>query len=250
MAKQRQNQSRTQNRPNIYQQRIQQKLRLLEFYPDAIVYEFRNPTIRENFRVPLRIVELANNAFREFWGFYVDDEDVAKIDAFVKEIEEKAKDVIELGEKLGKGLVEPIDFDRLKRMRKIEKERLIKNSRVTTELIIPQNKAFDIIYEAVLYVDRYDLPIKQHASMEEAKEWIKAVKEFMDVIKKAESEIIKLTAEKINPRYLGRYKALRNNVVRYLKATEDAEETPATDETTNNEVAAENVAPTTPNTEA
>jgi len=235
MAEQKQTQVRvkSQNRQNIYQQRIEQKLRLLEQFPEAIVYEFRNPTIRENFRVPLRIVELANNAFREFWGFYVDDEDVAKIDALVKEIEEKAKDVIEFGEEFGKGLVEPINFERLKRMRKMEKERLIKNSRVTTELIIPQNEAFDIIYEAVLYVDRYDLPIKQHASMEDAKKWIEAVKEFMEVIKKAESEVIKLTAEKINPRYLGRYKALRRNVIRYLNAMEGENSTEETTEENN-----------------
>ena len=109
-------------------------------------------------------------------------------------------------------------------MRKIEKERIIKNSRVTTELIIPQNEIFDYIHEAILLIDQYDLAIKQHRSKEEAQQWIRVVKEFMETIKKAESEVIKLTAEKLDPRYLGRYKALRNNVVRYLKAIKDAED--------------------------
>ena len=100
-----------------------------------------------------------------------------------------------------------------------EKERMLKNSRVTVELVIPHNETFDIIHEAILYVDQYDLPIKQNRTIEEAKKWIQVVKEFMDALKKAESEAIKLTAEKIQPRYLGRYKALRNNVINYLKAT-------------------------------
>jgi len=212
-------------RPNINQQRIEQKLRLLEQFPDAIIYKFKNPTIRENFRVPIRILEAADNAFREFWGFYVDDKDVEKIDSLVKEVEEKAKDIIEFGDKFGKGLAEEVNFDKLKRMRKIEKERIIRNSDVITELLIPQNETFEVIYEAIVMVDIYDLPIKQNMPIEEAKEWINAVKEFMETIKKAESEAIKLAAEKLDPRYLGRYKALRNNVVRYLKATKDVEET-------------------------
>ena len=219
MTKQRQTQRRNQNKQNIYQQRIEQKLKLLQQFPQAIVYEFNNPTIRENFRVPVRILELANNAFREFWGFYITDEDVNKLDALIKEVEEKAKDIIELADKYGTELKD-FNYDILKNMRKIEKERVIKNSRVTTELIIPQNETFDFIHEAILLIDQYDLPIKQYKNKEEAQQWIKAVREFMDTIKKAESEIIKLTAEKLEPRYLGRYKALRNNVISYLKAIE------------------------------
>lgn len=221
MAKQKRNQEQ---RENIYQQRVEQKLRLLQQFPNAIVYEFSNPTIRENFRVPVRILELANNAFREFWGFYITDEDIDKLDSIIKEVEEKAKNVIELADKYGAELKD-FNYDRLKNMRKIEKERIIKNSRVTTELIISQNETFDYIHEAILLIDQYDLAIKQNRSKEEAQQWIKAVREFMETIKKAESEIIKLTAEKLDPRYLGRYKALRNNVVRYLKAIKDVEET-------------------------
>jgi len=37
----------------------------------------------------------------------------------------------------------------------------------------------------------------------------------METIKKAESEVIKLTAEKLNTKYLGRYKALINEVIKY-----------------------------------
>jgi len=40
----------------------------------------------------------------------------------------------------------------------------------------------------------------------------------MKTIQKAESEVIKYTAEKINPKYLGRYKALRNEVRKYLQS--------------------------------
>ena len=202
---------------NLIQYRINQKLKLLNNNPYAWVYEFSNPTIRTNFRIPARILDLANNAFKEFWGFYVNDEDVEKIEKIYDEVVDKAKDIIDLANKLGRGITH-FKIENLKKMRKFEKERLIKESRAVTELIIPQNEKSKLIYEAIILIDKYDLPIKQNLTKEEIKKWISAVKEFMKTIQKAESEVIKYTAEKINPRYLGRYKALRNEVRKYLQS--------------------------------
>jgi hypothetical protein len=198
----------------LAKQRINQKLKLLNLYPHAWVYEFSNPTVRENLRVPVRLLELANNAFKEFWGFYVEDEDVEKIDAIIDRVVEKAKDVIELAQELGSG-VSSFRIDDLKRMRKFEKEKKLKDSRAIVELLIPSNEKSELIYEAIVYIDQYDLPIKQNRSKEEIKKWIAAVRDFMETIKKAESEVIKLTAEKLDTKYLGRYKALRNEVIKY-----------------------------------
>jgi len=202
---------------NLARYRINQKLKLLNNNPNAWVYEFNNQTVRTNFRIPARILDLANNAFKEFWGFYVNDEDVEKIEKIYDEVVDKAKDIIDLANKLGRGITH-FKIENLKKMRKFEKERLIKESRAVTELIIPQNEKSKLIYEAIILIDKYDLPIKQNLTKEEIKKWISAVKEFMKTIQKAESEVIKYTAEKINPRYLGRYKALRNEVRKYLQS--------------------------------
>ncbi|WP_456470032.1 hypothetical protein [Caminibacter sp.] len=204
----------------LVNQRINQKLKLLNTYPNSWVYEFSNPTVRTNFRIPVRLIELANNAFKEFWGFYVNNEDVKKVEQIINKVEEKAKDVIELAGELGSGLVN-FRIDDLERMRKYEKERLIKNSRAITELIIPQNDTFKTIYEAVVLIDKFDLPIKQNRNIEEVEKWIETVQDFMKTLKQAESELIKYTAEKLEPKYLGRYKALRNEVVKYLNAVKE-----------------------------
>ncbi len=207
----------------LTKQRINQKLKLLSLYPNAWVYEFSNPTVRTNFRVPVRMLELVNNAFKEFWGYYVEGEDVKKVESIIKEVEEKAKDIIELAHELGRGLVN-FSIDDLINMRKYEKEKLVQNSRTIVELLIPQNKTFENIYEAVVLIDKYDLPIKQNRSIEEVEKWISSVKDFMNTLKKAESELIKFTAEKLDPKLLGRYKALRNEVVKYLKAQDQSKE--------------------------
>ena len=43
----------------------------------------------------------------------------------------------------------------------------------------------------------------------------------MKTIQNAESEAIKFTAKKINSKYLGRYKALRNEVNKYLQSLQE-----------------------------
>ena len=212
----------------LVNQRINQKMKLLDSYPNAWVYEFSNPTVRTNFRIPVRIIELANNAFKEFWGYHVSGEDVKKVDEIIKGVEEKAKDVIDTAMELGGNLVK-FRVDDLARMRKYEKEKLIKESRAIVELLIPQNRTFETIYEAVVTIDRFDLPIKQNRSMEEIEKWIVTVKDFMETLKKAESELIKFTAEKLEPKYLGRYKALRNEVVKYLNAAKSEENNESTE---------------------
>ena len=115
-------------------------------------------------------------------------------------------------------------------MRKYEKEKKVKESRAIVELLIPSNEKSEAIYEAIVYIDQYDLPIKQNRSKEEIKRWITAVKDFMETIKKAESEVIKLTAEKLDTKYLGRYKALRNEVIRYKNAVNNTENTSSEEE--------------------
>jgi len=121
---------------NLARYRINQKLKLLNNNPHAWVYEFNNQTVRTNFRIPARILDLANNAFKEFWGFYVNDEDVEKIEKIYDEVVDKAKNIIDLANKLARGITH-FKIENLKKMRKFEKERLIKESRAVTELIIP-----------------------------------------------------------------------------------------------------------------
>jgi hypothetical protein len=208
---------------DLIQQRINQKLKLLEMHPNAVVYEFNNPTIRTNFRVPARVLALADNAFKEYWGFKIERSDIEALENIINNVYEKAMDVIELANELGKNLVN-FDINSLKNMRKIEKEKIIENNRNQVEVIIPHNDKFEMIYDAIIYIDKYDLPIKQNRTIDEVEKWIAAVKDFGETIKKAESDVTKLTAEKLNPRDLGRYKALRNNVIRYLKAIEDTKE--------------------------
>ena len=202
----------------LNEKRIGQKLKLVEKFPNAWVYEFSNPLIRTNLRTPFRIVELANNAFREYWGFETTTEDIEKIDNIFSEIEKKAKDVIELGYEYGSNLTD-FNISKLENMKKYEKEKAVRENRNLIEVIIPSNDKSKTIYEAIILIDVLDLPIKQSKTTQEIEKWINAVKDFIDTIKKSESESIKLTAEKLKPELLSRYKSLRNNVIRYLKAT-------------------------------
>lgn len=205
----------------LNEKRIGQKLKLVEKFPNAWVYEFSNPLIRTNLRTPFRIVELANNAFREYWGFETTTEDIKKIDEIFSGIEEKAKDIIELGYEYGSNLTD-FNVSKLENMKKYEKEKAIRENKTLIEVIIPTNDKSKTIYEAIILIDVLDLAIKQSKTTQEIEKWITAVRNFIDTIKKAESESIKLTADKLKPELLGRYKSLKNNVIRYLKATKNS----------------------------
>ena len=210
-----------QNRKNFrksrYEARIEMKVKLLRQFPNAWVYEFKNPLVRESAIRPVRIIETGFNAVKEFWGYYTDEEDVLKAEKIVDEAVAGADKVIRKAMELGGGLA-VVDTFRLERMPLSQKEQFIRNSRNIVELLIPTSDKVRPLYEAIVYIDTFDLPIKQNRSVEEVKSWINAVKEFYDLVNRKKEEMIDLIEAKIPLNKLGRYKNIRYEIINRQKA--------------------------------
>ncbi|EDM22956.1 hypothetical protein [Caminibacter mediatlanticus] len=204
------------SRKNRYEARIEMKVKLLRQFPNAWVYEFKNPLVRESAIRPIRIIETGFNAVKEFWGYYTDENDVLGAEKIVDEAVAGADRVIRKAMELGDGLA-IVDTFRLEKMPLSQKEQFIRNSRNIVELLIPTSDKVRPLYEAIVYIDTFDLPIKQNRSVEEVKSWINAVKEFYDLVNSKKEEMIDLIASKIPVNKLGRYKNIRYEIINRQK---------------------------------
>jgi hypothetical protein len=208
------------NKSNVelIKQRIEQKVNLLRTSPDAIVYEFNNPTIRTQYRVPTRVLSMADIIFKDYWGFKIKTEDIEKLNTIINKVYEKALDVADMATALATGATNK-SIEELKSMRFREKEKAIRENKTQIEVILPQSEKIDAINESIIMMDMYDTYIKRNREVEEVEKWIKAIQEFQEIIAQAEKDVVELTAECLRLNDLGKYKALRNNVFRYLKET-------------------------------
>ena len=206
-------------RKSKYEARIEMKVKLLRQFPNAWVYEFKNPLVRESAIRPIRVIETGYNAVKEFWGYYTNENDVLKAEKIVDEAVAGANKVIRKAMELGNGLA-MVDIFRLERMPLSQKEQFIRNSRNIVELLIPTSDKVRPLYEAIVYIDTFDLPIKQNRNVEEVNSWINVVKEFYDLVNRKKEEMIDLVASKIPVSKIGRYKNIRYEIINRQKRAE------------------------------
>ena len=199
------------NKKELIEFRINQKLRLLENYENSIVYEFNNPIIRERYLYPIRQILLVGNILKEFWGFEVSTEEVKEYNRKVKDVIEYAKDIIDLANSLGRRYTE-FRFSDLLDMRKVEKEKLVKNNRNIIEVFVLETKDSEYLYESVTLIDKYDLPIKQNNDFEAVERWLNKISQYEEKLKKIANYGILKIKDKIPLKKLGKYKAIRNQI--------------------------------------
>jgi len=199
------------NKKELIEFRINQKLRLLENYENSVVYEFNNPLIRERYLYPIRQVLLVGNILKEFWGFEVSTEEVKDYNRKVKDVVEYAKDIIDLANSLGRRYTE-FRFSDLLDMRKVEKEKLVKNNRNIIEVFVLETKESEYLYESVTLIDKYDLPIKQNNDFEAVERWLNKIKQYEEKLKELANYGILKVKDKIPLKKLGKYKAIRNQI--------------------------------------
>jgi hypothetical protein len=199
------------NKKELIEFRINQKLRLLENYENSIVYEFNNPIIRERYLYPIRQILLVGNILKEFWGFEVSTEEVKEYNRKVKDVIEYAKDIIDLANSLGRRYTE-FRFSDLLDMRKVEKEKLVKNNRNIIEVFVLETKDSEYLYESVTLIDKYDLPIKQNNDFEAVERWLSKITQYEEKLKELANYGILKVKDKIPLKKLGKYKAIRNQI--------------------------------------
>jgi len=199
------------NKKDLIEFRINQKLRLLENNSNTIIYEFNNPAIRERYLYPLRQIVLVGNILKEFWGFEISTEEVKEYNRKVKDVVEYAKDVIDLANDLGRRYTD-FRFSDLLDMRKVEKEKLVKNNRNIIEVFILETKESEYLYESLTLIDKYDLPIKQNNDFEVVEKWLNKLKQYEDKLTEVANYGILKVKEKIPLKKLGRYRAIQNQI--------------------------------------
>ena len=183
----------------ISQERIEQKIRLVKENPNSIVYPFKTK-IRDRILRPVRNIDFADVVIREEWGYGLTGEEVADWNKTFKDLAEKAKDIVDQAITLGEDFVD-FNIENYKKMRRQDKINLISDSRIPTDVLVANATPTGDLFEALIIIDVYDLPIKQNCSIDEVEEkWFKPLKEFENAVletkNKAFNLIIKAKTDK------------------------------------------------------
>ncbi|WP_187648705.1 hypothetical protein [Nitrosophilus labii] len=191
MANNRANRREQKGNGGIAKERIEQKVRLVRENPKAIVYPFKTK-VREALLRPVRLIDNADIVIREEWGYGLTGEEVAKWNETVEKLVDKASDVIERASELGGEYVN-FNFSKYKRMKQDEKLNLIRNSNVIVDVLVSNTAHSEDLFEALMTIDNYDLPIKQNSTMKIVEEkWLKPLKEFENAVIEAKNKALEL----------------------------------------------------------
>jgi hypothetical protein len=188
---QRENRENRENRINERDlEAINKKTELVKENPDAIVYVFKTKNRNEYLPI-VRNIDFADIEIREEWGHGLSSDEVKEWNETLKEVSEVAKKVLDTALDLA-GDYEEFDLAALKNKRVYEKINIIKQNPKADVIIINSTFAEDL-FEAVLAIDFFDMPIKRIVDIEAIEEkWFTVLKEFKEAINKAQDKSVDL----------------------------------------------------------
>lgn len=186
--------------------RISNKIALLKEYPNAWLYTFENLLVRDSFLRPIRQIDMAYIQIMELWGYQIDDEKKENAEKIYKETILKAQEIVDFIEK--SGVITNFDFmHKITNERLYEKEKHLRETRKVVELLIPLEKESEIFYQLLVYMDKFDIPLKKQFG----KEWITKTMELKNFIETARNQLFDLLKE-VDIKYISKFKALQKEI--------------------------------------
>lgn len=176
--------NRDRNPELFIQERLEQRLALLEKNPDALAYTFALP-IKEKFLHLIRIIDAADATIREEWGYGITMEEIKEWDKVLNNVKMMADRITTTALKFGDEYL-LFDFSEIKNQRLKDKIELIKNSAVPVDLLISNSNIALPLFEMIITVDKYDSLIRRHYNTDTVKkQWLDQLDAFAKLLKES-----------------------------------------------------------------
>jgi len=175
-----------QKEPDLFiQERVQQRLSLLEQNPNSLVYSFNHPQIKERLLQLVRLLDAADATIREEWGYGITMEEILEWDKVLNQVKNMAEKITSTALRLGEDIL-MFDFSEIKHQRMRDKIAFVETSDVPVEILINNSNIALPLFEMIITIDKYDSVIRRHFNTKMVKEqWIDQINGFIDLLKKS-----------------------------------------------------------------